>query len=397
MTRAKSVAAPTPRRRKLSQPALTGNVRGADEASLPWEIVVDEHPQRRSTRSEPTAGPIIEDLPMAEQLETIERRIASHLQKIRRSFRVAINERIKIGKCLMEAKGLCGHGEWLDFLKSCGLHQRTAQECMQFAEYEELISQKTHGRAPLTIETVRKMITAERKAIGQSRAAQSTSRSRTSEEVTLDPGTPRAPDRPSDTATESAATEPATPAAESSDEGQSALASTSATPGPTTPASSSDAGIVIASATDVNELSTNPSGAGTGEGQQDAPGADDLPEEVWLSTIPLRGRLGNTSHFDVNALFWRRAQPLFAQLRDLIKPSLQEIGHSARFKLVFNRIPLRLLHGTCIKPPYEWLICSKCAGRCTDLTGKQSCGWCDGGGYLITHEADSQGPDFATP
>lgn len=37
------------------------------------------------------------------------------------------------GKMLIEAKGLCGHGEWLPWLKAAGIHERTARRYMALA------------------------------------------------------------------------------------------------------------------------------------------------------------------------------------------------------------------------------------------------------------------------
>jgi hypothetical protein len=38
---------------------------------------------------------------------------------------------IVMGRCLVEAKGICPHGEWESFLTSTGIAPRTAQRCMR--------------------------------------------------------------------------------------------------------------------------------------------------------------------------------------------------------------------------------------------------------------------------
>ncbi len=182
MAKTRSRSAPKSRRRKRSRvappvdrcgapPGLTPRdpTRGVVDAAIePWQIV-DAEPPRISTGAEPTAGRNSDAFPTADQLEAIETRIAAHLQRIRKAFRIAIDERIAVGKCLGEAKRICEHGRWLAFLKRFGLNDRTAQEWMRFAEHEALIKEKTHGRADLTVEAVRKMLPSSRKATGQGR------------------------------------------------------------------------------------------------------------------------------------------------------------------------------------------------------------------------------------
>ncbi len=108
-------------------------------------------------------------LPVAQQLKSIERRIASNVGRIGKAFRIAIDARIAVGKCLKEAKSFCNHGKWIGFLKRCGLKERTTQEFMRFAAHEALIKRETHGRADLTVEAVRRMLPSGNKATGQDR------------------------------------------------------------------------------------------------------------------------------------------------------------------------------------------------------------------------------------
>ncbi len=177
-------------------------------------------------------------LAKADQLEAIERRIASQVRRIGRAFRVAIDARIHVGKSLMEAKDLCNHGNWIVLLKKCGLKARTAQECMQFAAQEALIKQKTHNRADLTVEAVRKMIASERKATGQTQQTRSASGSSAGcggeAERTLDCSATTEPDRRCDATTGSVDCAPTASTADLATAEPNEAASTAATTEPTT-------------------------------------------------------------------------------------------------------------------------------------------------------------------
>jgi Protein of unknown function (DUF3102) len=50
-----------------------------------------------------------------------------------RGFTTGIARAVDMGKMLTEAKALAGHGNWLPFLKECGISKRTASRSMRLA------------------------------------------------------------------------------------------------------------------------------------------------------------------------------------------------------------------------------------------------------------------------
>jgi hypothetical protein len=350
----------------------------ADDPSQPWEIIDDGTPQSAAT-FQPSEGPIPDRHLVEGQLEAIEKQIVQHLQRIQRAFRVAIEDRIKIGKCLAEAKSLCEHGGWSEFIERCGLKERTVQELMQFAQHEQLIAEKliaekAHGRALLTVESVRRMISSSKKPA--SRGRKSGSRD-DAQEPPADAGTPGEPDRRCDTTTGSTDGEPTamTPDPAAAEPGDPT--STTATAGPARKDPCGD------------EEDT--------EARQGAPDPDEPSDDEWLDSIPLRGELEPEARetFDKAALLWRRTEQARAQIYEQIGPSREEIGRSPYYHMARNRLRLRLLFGALIKPPDQWTICSKCRGRLTDKLGQMPCSGCDGQGFMLTHEGDDHEADSA--
>jgi hypothetical protein len=142
-------------------------VNGAGE---PWEVLPDGLVPIPA-EAEATGGSTPDSLPLEDRLQECRRRIATDLLKMGRSFAAGIRARIDLGDCLIEAKSLCRHGQWLPFLESCEIKDRTAQEYMSFAEnratIEALIEEFTHRGADLTVRALRKVLSPTRKAIGQ--------------------------------------------------------------------------------------------------------------------------------------------------------------------------------------------------------------------------------------
>jgi hypothetical protein len=67
------------------------------------------------------------------RLPVLQAQIVEMHKAVGRFQREAASAAIGAGKMLVEAKGLCGHGEWLPWLKAAGIHERTARRYMALA------------------------------------------------------------------------------------------------------------------------------------------------------------------------------------------------------------------------------------------------------------------------
>ena len=67
------------------------------------------------------------------RLPVLQAQIVEMHNAVSRFEREAASAAIGAGKMLAEAKGLCGHGEWLPWLKAAGIHERTARRYMALA------------------------------------------------------------------------------------------------------------------------------------------------------------------------------------------------------------------------------------------------------------------------
>jgi hypothetical protein len=336
------------------------------------------------------------DMPQSDdRLIELAKQIARHRQRMLRAARTAVEEHIQIGQALIEAKRVCKHGRWAPFLKRCGLKQRTAGQCMQFARNRELIEQEAHGRADFTVEAVRKLIASKAKAIEQTSKTQSASGSDadgTGEEADRrdpegnapsDPGAPSQSHHRGDATVESAEDELAV--AEPGEPPSTAVVTDSTADG-------QRCGDItnMPESVDTCGPDTDRSKPERNEAQLRASEPDEPPGQEWLASIPLRHELTDPSDFDRDAILWRRAQPLLAKLGELVEPTTDEIGKSTYYKMARNRLRLRLLFGMRVRGPHDWRICPRCRGGCTDRPGTMPCSGCDGGGFILTHDGDFQ-------
>ena len=67
------------------------------------------------------------------RLPILQTQIVEMHKAVGRFEREAASAAIGAGKMLIDAKGLCGHGEWLPWLKALGIHERTARRYMTLA------------------------------------------------------------------------------------------------------------------------------------------------------------------------------------------------------------------------------------------------------------------------
>jgi hypothetical protein len=374
------------RRESASTPNEEGNLefpgRPAISEILPedptsWELAVGDDEVVDAGISPDGSQP---DYPLTH----LAKQIVKHRQRMLRAARTAVDEYIRIGRALIDAKGLCKHGQWAPFLARCGLKQRTAEQFMQFARNSELIDRESHGRADLTVEAVRKLI-ASRTARARSPKSRSVTGSiadGTGEENECpDPGAPSRSAHRDDATVDSAEDEP--PVTEPSEPNTTTGATESTAEGPLI------VDIVdLAEPLDPGEPDTDRSKSEGSEAQSWATEPDQPSDQEWLARIPLREQLDDPTSFDRNAILWRRVQPQFARLLELVAPSPEELGNSAYFRMARNRFRLRLLFGMGVRDPRDWTICPRCRGGFTDRPGTMPCSGCDGGGYLLTHHGD---------
>jgi hypothetical protein len=329
-----------------------------------------------------------------ERLQEIARKIASLIQRLAKVAKAGLEAKVELGLSLIEARDLCcKRGEWTSLLKRHGLKPRTAEECIQFAKYRDLLEENAHGRAPLTTEEARKSIAAHRRAIGHSpqrRAASRSNRESIGErERGLEIGDQGQPDQPGSDTTDAPDHEPVAvhsgpPAAEALDP--------AATATPLQPAGKDRS---RAEVTDPDEPAASTTVAARSEsgrdaGQQQAPAPSELSEEEWLAAIPLRDKIQDKRHFDEEATLWRRLQPALAPIRKQLAASPQEVKKAAYLNPHKHRLRVRLLFAILIISPHEWRLCDECVGRCTDRTGKLQCTRCDGWGFFIEHEGNER-------
>jgi hypothetical protein len=70
---------------------------------------------------------------LSNRLPILQAQIVEMHNAVMRFEREAASAAIGAGKMLIEAKGLCRHGEWLPWLKAARIHERTARRYMTLA------------------------------------------------------------------------------------------------------------------------------------------------------------------------------------------------------------------------------------------------------------------------
>ena len=67
-------------------------------------------------------------------LDQLAREVRSEHNAAQSAWESAVHHAHRAGQCLLEAKALCKHGEWLPWLRDVGIPRRTATEYMRFAK-----------------------------------------------------------------------------------------------------------------------------------------------------------------------------------------------------------------------------------------------------------------------
>lgn len=69
-------------------------------------------------------------------LTQLAKQVKTEYGKVTKALTTALEDAIRCGRLLRQAKDQCKHGEWLPWLKTTSVPERTAQQWMKFAEYE---------------------------------------------------------------------------------------------------------------------------------------------------------------------------------------------------------------------------------------------------------------------
>lgn len=86
-----------------------------------------------------------------QRLAELAGRINEEHQLCEQSFREGLQHAIGAGELLIEARALCKHGEWLDWLTAnCEVSERTAQAYMRVARNRDLLGAKAQHVADLS-------------------------------------------------------------------------------------------------------------------------------------------------------------------------------------------------------------------------------------------------------
>src|SRR3954466_16049772 len=102
--------------------------------------------------------------PASKDLTALATKIKAAHARVQRSLRTTLENAIKAGDWLIEAKAKLGHGDWLDYLReSCGIHQRVAARYMALARNKERFLGENGLESNLTLaEAARLIVEAEK-------------------------------------------------------------------------------------------------------------------------------------------------------------------------------------------------------------------------------------------
>jgi len=75
-------------------------------------------------------------------LPDLRERLKAEHAAVGTALRRSVERSMAAGDILLEAKAQLGHGEWLPWLASCDISERTAQRYMRLARHRAVISQR---------------------------------------------------------------------------------------------------------------------------------------------------------------------------------------------------------------------------------------------------------------
>jgi hypothetical protein len=116
--------------------------------------------------------------------------------------------------------------------------------------------------------------------------------------------------------------------------------------------------------------------------------AEPTPDDAWLESLPIRSRLTDPTIFDVQALLWRRFQPVIDHMIQIHTPSPDELTAAWTRGRYQERIGYLAAALTGVKSPADWVRCSRCGGTGASGALKKECDLCKGAGFEITHRGE---------
>jgi hypothetical protein len=351
-------------------------------------IKATERDARRN--GHPTALATHPDLTdLEKRIKASHHRCGSLARKSEKLARERIAAAKETGDLLIQLKSLIGHGKWQTWVKAqCGMSRRTAWDYMTIAEnwtiIEPLIDPKRRPAAVLSLKSILRHL-AKRKAArdtgesGHSDTGATSSRSEPDQQAEADPD-----DDPANATAENTAD--AAGAEDRPDRSESAEARREADDeGADRRRDEDGADGQRAERADRRTCSAKTAGSARDDDEATAadPGAttrseDQLDDQKWLASLPIRQTLEVTAVFDEDALLWRH---VFDALTRLIEGRGRDVH---KFVAEFSntlRFPHRVSELLTVRHPRDWIACLRCSGKGHKKGQKKPCSGCDGAAY----------------
>jgi hypothetical protein len=83
------------------------------------------------------------DVATSNSLTDLRERLKNEYAAVVHSLKASVSHAMAAGDLLFEAKAQLNHGQWLPWLESCGISERTAQRCMRLARNRTVIEAKS--------------------------------------------------------------------------------------------------------------------------------------------------------------------------------------------------------------------------------------------------------------
>jgi hypothetical protein len=136
-----------------------------------------------------------------------------------------------------------------------------------------------------------------------------------------------------------------------------------------------------------NGDATRETAAATAEDSSDTAGEGRLDDQTWLATLNnIRQKLADPTHFDTDALIWRRLRPGIDGLIRLVQGLGRDAREAMAEAMAVRRYPYRVASLIGVAHPRAWDLCRFCNGKGREGRRKTPCVMCDGAGYRVTEE-----------
>ena len=348
---------------------------------------------RRNGR--PTAPATPPDLvTMVEQLRESHRLCVLLARNTEERARQSIEAAKRAGDLLIQIKSRIEHGGWEKWLKTqCRIRPRTARDYMNIAEswaiIEPLIDPKRRPAAVLnpTVKSILRHLAKPRAGrdtgeSGHSDAGATTSRTEPDEQAEADPDDDPAQATAEDTA-DAAGAEDRPDRAESAEARREAAHEDGDRRRDEDGADGRRAERADHRTRDEGDGgATREAEAATAEDSSAPAGEDQLDDQQWLASLPIRQKLGVTALFDEDALLWRHLRPGVELLTRLIEGRGRDVHEfMAEFSEFTFRFPRRVAELLNVKHPRHWIACWSCSGKGRKKGERKPCSGCYGAAY----------------